>query len=63
MSNGAGKDYGGALLKSARQMTGQVAMLEAKLLVARSGLREIALHSDAHLNVIMIAYDALEASK
>lgn len=54
---------GGALLKSAREMTGQVAVLEAKLLVARAALREIALHSEAHIEVIMIAYDGLEASK
>lgn len=63
MSNGAGKDYGGALLKSGREMTAQLAVLEAKLLAARGALREISVRDDVTMEVSMIALEALEAAK
>lgn len=63
MSNGAGKDYGGALLQSGREMAAQVALLEAKLLAARGALSEISVRDDVTIEVSMIALGALEASK
>jgi len=63
MSNGAGKNYGGALLESARDAWAQIIVLEAKLLAARGALNEIAQHNECSIIVSAIAEQGLEASK
>ena len=63
MSNRAGKNYGGALLISAREMQVLITGLEQKLLITRIALREISAHDDVTMDVSMIALKALEAAK
>ena len=63
MSNGAGKDYGGALLISAREMQVLITGLEQKLLITMGALREISVRDDVTMEVSMIALEALEAAK
>lgn len=59
MSNGAGKNYGGALIASAPSADG----LARKLAAARAALNEIAKLEDCPLVVSDIANHGLEASK